>query len=90
MVCATQNTSRLAESLSGALDHDEEVDGVAGSHKAVGVQHEPFVGARLVGSHAASDAVELAVRVEGLVLHVRRATAHVHCVQPDALQGMSL
>ena len=70
-----------------ALAHDEEVGGIAGGDETVRVQHQRLVRAGAVGLDAGGDAVELAVRIELGVLHVRRAAAHVHGEQRQSARG---
>lgn len=45
----TSTTARPPEGPDLALPNYEEVGGVAGGHKAVGVQHQPLVRPRLAG-----------------------------------------
>jgi hypothetical protein len=59
-----------------ALVDDEEVCGVAGGDHASGVQHERFVRIGLGSRDARRHAVDLAVAVQLLVLHVWVPTTH--------------
>lgn len=69
-----------------AGNHDKKVCGVAGGHKAVGVEHEGLIRAHCVGLNAGRDAVELGVRVPGGVLHVGGAPPNVAGGQPQSVQ----
>ena len=72
-----------------ALAHDEEMRRVAGRDEAVRIEHQRFVGAGLGRLDAGGDAVELGMRVELRVLHVRIAAAHMHGEQREAaLDGL--
>mmetsp|Transcript_18710 Transcript_18710/g.31892 ORF Transcript_18710/g.31892 Transcript_18710/m.31892 type:complete len:206 (+) Transcript_18710:755-1372(+) len=67
------------------LSDDEEVDAVAGGHKAVGVQHQRLIRPRLLCLDACCDAVELAVGVPARVLDVRSPSPHMHSEEAQPL-----
>ena len=61
-----------------AAAHDKKVRRVAGGDEAVRVEHQCLVRSRLGRLDAGGDAVELGVRVELRILHVRGTAPHVH------------
>ena len=72
-----------------AAPDDEEMRRVAGRDEAMRVEHQPFVGAGIVGLDAGGDAVELRMRVELLVLHVGVAAADIHGDELQAAASFS-
>src|SRR5205085_5695653 len=66
-----------------AFADDEEMSRVAGRDEAVRIEHQRLVRAGLDRLDAGGDAVQLRVRVELWILHVRKAAPHVDREQGD-------